>query len=128
LELKVWTFILLFGVNQMQLMILVLNKVEVLDPLLEKLMEQGICGATILNSTGMVRELSKSSEDIPFFGTLRMLIDPDRKESKTIFMALKDEKAEQAKKIIREVVGDLSKPDSAVIFTLPVLSAEGVEL
>ena len=56
-----------------------------------------------------------------------MLIDPDRKESKTIFMALKDEKVEEAKKIIREVVGDLSKPDSAVIFTLPVLSAEGVE-
>lgn len=111
----------------MQLMVMVLNKVEVLDALLEKLMEQGICGATILNSTGMVRELSKSNEDLPFFGTLRMLIDPDRKESKTIFMVLKDEKAEEAKKVIREVVGDLSKPDSAVIFTLPVLSAEGVE-
>ncbi len=111
----------------MQLMVMVLNKVEVLDDLLEKLMEQGICGATILNSTGMVRELAKSSEDFPIFGTLRMLIDPDRKESKTIFMALKDEKVEEAKKVIRDVVGDLSKPDSAVIFTLPVLSAEGVE-
>ncbi len=111
----------------MQLMVMVLNKVEVLDSLLEKLMEQGICGATILNSTGMVRELAKSNEDFPIFGSLRMLIDPDRKESKTIFMALKDEKVEEAKKIIREVVGDLSKPDSAVIFTLPVLSAEGVE-
>lgn len=111
----------------MQLMVMVLNKVEVLDSLLEKLMEQGICGATILNSTGMVRELAKSNEDFPIFGSLRMLIDPDRKESKTMFMALKDEKVEEAKKIIREVVGDLSKPDSAVIFTLPVLSAEGVE-
>lgn len=56
-----------------------------------------------------------------------MLIDPERKESKTIFMVLTDEKAKEAKKIIREVVGDLSKPDTAVIFTLPVLSTEGVE-
>jgi len=111
----------------MQFMVLVLNKVEVLDTLLEKLMERGICGATILNSTGMVRELARNNEDLPFFGSLRMLIDPDRKESKTIFMALRDEKAEEAKEIIRQVVGDLSKPDTAVIFALPVLSAEGVE-
>ena len=42
-------------------------------------------------------------------------------------MVLTDEKAEQAKKIIREVVGDLSRPDTAVIFTLPVLRTNGVE-
>jgi len=115
------------GDGLMQLMVLVLNKVEVLDTLLEKLMENSICGATILNSTGMVRELAKTSEDFPIFGSLRMLIDPERKESKTIFMVLTDDKAGQAKKIIREVVGDLSRPDTAVIFTLPVLSTEGVE-
>lgn len=112
----------------MQLMVMVLNRVEVLDTLLEKLMEDGICGATILSSTGMVRELAKSGEDFPIFGrSLRMLLDPERKESKTLFMVLTDEKVEQAKKIIREVVGDLSKPDTGVIFTLPVLSTEGVE-
>ncbi len=112
----------------MQLMVMVLNKVEVLDTLLESLMEKGICGATILNSTGMMRELARSGEDYPIFGALRMLIDPDRKESKTLFMVLKDTRVEEAKEIIREIVGDLSKPDSAVIFTLPVTSAEGVEI
>lgn len=111
----------------MQLMVMVLNRVEALDSLLERFMEDGICGATILNSTGMVKELAKSSEDFPIFGTLRMLINPDRKESKTLFMVLTDEKVEKAKKIIRDIVGDLSEPDSAVIFTLPVLSTEGVE-
>jgi hypothetical protein len=111
----------------MQLMVMVLNRVEALDSLLERFMEDGICGATILNSTGMVKELAKSSEDFPIFGTLRMLINPDRKESKTLFMVLTDEKVEKAKKIIRDIVGDLSEPDSAVVFTLPVLSTEGVE-
>ncbi len=111
----------------MQFLLLVLNKVELLDTLLEKLMASGICGATILSSTGMVRELAKNNEEFPIFGSLRMLLDPDRKESKTIFMVLKDEKVEDVKKVIREVMGDLSRPDTAVMFTLPVLTAEGVE-
>ncbi|AUS98427.1 hypothetical protein CDQ84_03930 [Clostridium thermosuccinogenes] len=111
----------------MQFLLIVLNKVELLDTLLEKLMEHGIRGATILNSTGMVRELAKCNEDFPIFGTLRYLVDLDRQESKTIFMVLKDEQVEEAKKVIREVLGDMSKPDTAVMFTLPVLSAEGVD-
>ena len=111
----------------MQFLLLVLNKVELLDTLLEKLMASGICGATILNSTGMVRELAKNNEEVPIFGSLRMLLDPERKESKTIFMVLKDEKVEDVKKVIREVMGDMSHPDTAVMFTLPVLTAEGVE-
>jgi hypothetical protein len=111
----------------MQFLLIVLNKVEKLDSLLEKLMEKEIAGATILSSTGMVRELAKNSEDFPIFGTLRFLINPDRKESKTIFMVLKDEQVDIVKKVVREVIGDLSQPDTAVLFTLPVLSVEGVD-
>lgn len=110
----------------MQLLLMVLNKVEKLEELLEALMEHGICGATILGSTGMVRELGKRIEDYPIFGTLRYLIDFERKESKTIFMVLKDEQVETVKKTVRDIIGDLSQPDTAILFTLPVLSAEGV--
>jgi len=111
----------------MKFLLIVLNKVELLETLLEKFMQNGIHGATIINSTGMIKELSKNNEDFPMFGSLRYLIDPDRKESKTIFMVLKDEQVEEAKKIVRQVLGDLSQPNTAVIFTLPVLTAEGVE-
>lgn len=111
----------------MRFLLIVLNKVELLDILLEKLMDTGVCGATILSSTGMVRELAKFNEDYPIFGTLRFLLDPDRQESKTIFMVLKEDKLEEVKEVIRQVIGDMSKPDTAVMFTLPVLSAEGVE-
>lgn len=52
----------------MQFMVMVLNKVEVLDALLERLMGNGICGATILNSTGMVRELAKAVKICPYSG------------------------------------------------------------
>lgn len=110
----------------MQLFLIVLNKVEKLDDLLENLMQHGFSGATILNSTGMIRELAKNIEDYPIFGSLRFLVDTDRKESKTIFMAIKNEQVEEVKKIIRSVIGDLSKPDTAILITLPILSAEGI--
>lgn len=110
----------------MQLLLIVLNRVEKLDEILEKLMQYGFTGATIINSTGMMKELAKNIENYPIFGTLRYLIDMDREENKTIFMVLKDEQVEKAKEIIRQVIGDLSKPDSAILFTLPILSAEGI--
>lgn len=110
----------------MQLLLIVLNRVEKLDEILEKLMQYGFTGATIINSTGMMKELAKNIENYPIFGTLRYLIDMDRDENKTIFMVLKDEQVEKAKEIIRQVIGDLSKPDSAILFTLPILSAEGI--
>lgn len=112
----------------MQLLLIVLNKVEKLDELLETFLDKGFSGATIISSTGMVSELAKSMENFPIFGSLRYMIDLDREENKTIFMALKDEQVEPVKKIVREVIGDLSEPDTAVIFTLPILTAEGIEL
>lgn len=109
----------------MQLLLLVLNKVEKLDDLLDTLLAEGISGATILNSIGMVRELAGRNEYQPIFGSPWFLTDPDRKESKTIFLVLDDEKAAKAKRVIHQVIGDMSQPDTAVLFTLPVLSAEG---
>jgi len=111
----------------MKLLILVLNKVERLDSFLNSLIEHRITGATIINSTGMVKELSKKSNDYPIFSSIRMYLDFSHQESKTIFMALKDEQVETVRKIVREVIGDLSKPDTAVLFTLPLFSAEGVD-
>ena len=110
----------------MQLLLLVLNEVELLDPLLEAMMAGGVRGATILNSTGMARELVSKHEDYPFFGTLRILLDPDREESKTVFMVVKEEEVPHVKEVIRSVVGDLTKPDTAVLFTLPVIDVEGI--
>lgn len=110
----------------MQLLLLVLNQVEKLDALLDALMEQGISGATIMNSVGMVRELAGRNEYQPIFGSLWFLNDPDRKESKTIFLVLNNEQITKARSVIYQVIGDLSQPDTAVLFTFPVLSAEGI--
>lgn len=113
----------------MQMLLIVLNKTEKLSPLLDAWMEQGIGGATVLKSSGMVRILAKNIEQYPIVGSFRRLLGDmeGRKDSRTIFMALQDDKIEEAKAIVRSVVGDLSQPDTAVMFTLPVLSVEGVD-
>lgn len=110
----------------MQLLVTVINKTEKLDDLLGELVDQGFTGATILSSTGMMRALAKNIENYPIFGTLRFLNDNDREESNTVFMVLRDEQVDTVKGIIRKTLGDLSQPDSAILFTLPVLSTEGI--
>ena len=66
----------------MQLVVLVLNKTECLEELLEKFVEINVKGATIIESSGMAKALYNDSHVSDLFGSLRALINP-RKESKT---------------------------------------------
>lgn len=111
----------------MQLLLVVLNQVEKLDALLDSFFEQGLGGATVLNSSGMAKILAKNIEHYPILGSLRHVLknQEERKDSRTVFMALPDEHVETAKSIVRTVVGDLTLPDTAIMITLPILSVEG---
>lgn len=111
----------------MQLLLLVLNQVDKLDDFLDALMVEGISGATIVNSIGMLRELVEKDRYKPIFGSQWFLDHPERKESKTIFLVVNEKQTETVKAVIRQVIGDISQPDTAVLFTLPVLSVEGIE-
>ena len=111
----------------MQVFFLVLSKTECLEPLLEKLLECGTRGATILESTGMMRVLDQQGDDAPMFGALRHLFDPERKSSKTLMMVLEDHQADKVRALVNEVTGGLDKPDTGVMFAMPVLYAEGME-
>ena len=71
----------------MKLLIIVLNKTECLEELLEEFGKNEISGATIIDSKGMIQELSDREEfECRFFGALRKLLNPAHKENKTIFM------------------------------------------
>ena len=111
----------------MQMLLIVLNRTDKLNPLLDAFMEKNIKGATILKSTGMVKMLAKDIEHYPIFGSLRSLWDSEeRKDSRTLFLILPEELVETAKECVRTVVGDLSKPDTGIMVTMPLLSAEGM--
>jgi len=113
----------------MQLLVIILNKTEFLSKLLNEMMENNICGATVLESTGMIQVISEQSIEPPsIFGSLREFINPSRESSKTVFMVLPDEQIEIAKRIVNQVTGGLEKPNTGIMFTIPISFAEGITM
>lgn len=108
-----------------QLLFLVLNKTHVLDRLLDRLNEAGIKGATVINSCGMAHALA-SREDSHIISSIRMLFSAEREENKTIFMIVNEKELEAARRVVHEVVGDLSKPNTAIMFSVPIGFTEGL--
>ena len=60
----------------MKLLVIILNKTECLEELLEAFSENNISGATIIDSKGMLQELYEHDE-FRFIGSLRNLFNPE---------------------------------------------------
>ena len=120
------------------MLIFVLNRVEKLEPALNKLEHAGLRGATVLSSRGMAMTLDKYC-DGSFLGSLRAMMEPDREENRTVFMVLKDEDVERAVAAVEEedveravaaveeVAGSFNTPNSGIAFTLPVDFVKGIQ-
>jgi len=108
----------------MQLLICVLNKVSVLETILRTFSENNISGATVLNSKGMAHILAES-QDFKFMDSLIKLLNPENSESRTFFLVLEDSAVDKAISIIDLTTGGLDKPDTGVVFTVPVLKTFG---
>lgn len=106
------------------LLIVVLNRVELLDKMLKALNDADIKGATVLNSIGMAHELA-SMEDSYVIGSLRAMFASDRRENRTIFMVIDSDRITAATQVIDDVI-DLQKPDTGILFAVPVLFAAGI--
>ena len=83
----------------MKLALLVLNKEEELETLLEGFVEIGITGATIIDSIGMGHILSS---DVPIFAGLRFMFAGSRPYNKTILSIIEEKKIESLKELIRK--------------------------
>jgi nitrogen regulatory protein PII len=110
--------------NEKSLLVVVLNKVELLDPMLSALNDANIKGATVLNSIGMAHELA-GSEDNYVIGSLRAMFASGKRENKTIFMVIDNDRIIDATQVIDQVI-DLQKPDTGILFALPVMFAAGI--
>lgn len=108
----------------MQVLFLVLDKTELLNAVLRVFLECGIRGATIVNSTGMGRVLSR---EVPLFADLRSMFDDGRQYNYTIFAVVKDEeKIDRLIGRLEEVLGGLEQPETGILFTVPVGRAIGL--
>ena len=110
----------------MQLLVLILKKVELLDSLLKERANGGVNGATVVEGTGMAEALV-NMEDLPMFGVLRNILKDEEKEiSKILFFVCSDEEMIATRGIIKNVVGDLKAPNTGIMFSIPITYVEGI--
>lgn len=112
----------------MQLLVLVIKRVELVDEIMHALASAGIKGGTCIDSVGMAKSIS-DMDNLPMIGVLRALLSGEdiNQKGKTIFVAVKDDDQVQvARDAIVNITGDLSKPNAGVLFCLPITFAEGI--
>lgn len=115
------------GGEYMEVLVIVLNKIDKLEDLLMEFNNCGIKGATIIDSMGMIRVLADDhGDEIPLFGSLKMMLNENRPFNKTIFTVLDEEKIPVAVNCVKRVVGDLNKNGVGIMFTIPVNFTEGI--
>ena len=111
----------------MQLLVHITNHETSVTPILSKMMEAGIHGASIVDCEGMLSALDHNSDFAPpIFGSLRAFINPDRQSNKMIMAVLKDEDVPVVREIIHSIAGDMKLPNTGIMFTVPVMNWEGV--
>lgn len=111
----------------MQLFVHITNHENSVNPILAKMMDANIKGATVVDCKGMLASLNESSVDAPpIFGSLRQFINPERQSNKMIMVVLRDEDVPMVREIVHNVSGDLKLPNTGILFTVPVMNWEGV--
>jgi len=102
----------------MQLLVVIVNKPEKTDSILEDFLAIGIRGASIVEATGMGRVLCEVE---PMFGGLRNLFKDCRPTYKMIMSVIKEEKTvKEAISVVKKHCGNLKEPGSGFLFTIPV--------
>lgn len=109
----------------MQLLVLILKKVETIEELIRKLAECGVTGGTILEGKGMANALV-NMEDLPIFGMLRQILSDEEKEvCKVMMFVLKDEQVMTTRETIKKEIGNLKEPNTGIMFAIPITYVEG---
>ncbi len=106
----------------MELLVLVLNKVELLDDVLSFYVEAGVSGATVIDSVGMGRIIAT----IPIFAGFRDLMVGNRPSNKTILAAVDSSMVPELIEGIEKILGSISEPGTGLILTLPINTLKGM--
>lgn len=89
----------------------------------------GVSGITIMDSTGMgrVRRRASLREDAPLFPSIRSLMQSDEEHHRTFVTIVEDdEKVERVIEATTAVLGDLSLPNTGILYVVPVTRVVGV--
>ncbi len=110
----------------MQVLFLIIKKVELVDDIMKALANANISGATVMDSEGMAKSIS-GMDNLPTIKFLKDILNGESSanKGKTLFVVVHDEQIEDAKQAIMSVTGDLSQPNTGVMFGVPVSFALG---
>ena len=108
----------------MKLVVIFLNRVEILEDLLAAFLEIGVGGTTVLNSVGMGRIVS---HDIPIFAGLRDAFAGSSPENRTILTVIEEELLEKVAEAVQDVCGNFDEPHSAIMISLPLEKVLGLK-
>ena len=97
----------------MQMLVFITKQTECINPILADLLNRNISGATVIDCEGMLKAINESSIDPPPVKML-MIIPRD------------DERLALVKQIIHEHAGRLDRPNTGIMFEIPVMNVEGV--
>lgn len=106
----------------MYLLYVILNEVDYLDEILEKFIELGVKGATILDSQGMGRAIVDSNiRTVPLFGYLKSILDDSHPYNKTIMTVIHNkELLDKTVLSIRELMEDDAGKGAGFMFAVPI--------
>lgn len=99
----------------MKLVVIFLNRVEFLEDLLAAFLEIGISGATVLNSVGMGRVISKN---IPIFAGLADAFPGSSPSNRTILAVVRERQVERMARMVEEVCGSLEEQGNGLMVSL----------
>lgn len=105
----------------MKLMYVILYIDEFLNDILELFIQEGIEGATIINSSGMGEYIS----NIPLFATFIGFMNQSKASSQTIMAVIPEELESVLIEGVEEVIGDLDKKQGAMVFTTEISNYKG---
>jgi len=104
-----------------KLLTIVLNDLEFLEPVSELLLEHGIRGASVVNSSGMRSVLSK----VPLFADFFNFLDDAQHNSKTMTMIVAENQISSIVESIEELMGDLDTHTGAIIYATDIAFVKG---
>lgn len=108
----------------MDLLVCIINREEELEEVLAGFLKLGITGATVVRSEGMGRVLAQAA---PVMAGLQELSSRTRPRNTTILSVIESQdKLDSAIQMIQDRCGDLARPGTGIVFTVPVSRAVGL--
>jgi len=110
--------------TERKLLICIINHEEKLEDILSGFLDLGVTGATVVRSEGMGRVLS---EDLPVFAGLQAMMARSRPQNTTILSVIDaPDPLDAVIAMVRRTVGDLDRPGTGILFTVPVETVIGL--